>query len=317
MNGYGSHTYLWINASGEKFWVKFHFHSDQGVENWSGRRRREDRRRGRRLPPTRPVRGDRARGSTRAGRCACRSCRTTRRRPTTINPFDLTKVWPHADYPLIEVGTDDAEGEPGELLRADRPGLRSRRATSCRASASRPDRMLLARVFAYADAHRARVGVNHDQLPVNRPHRRGETRLHLRRADAVRAQRRRQATYAANSTAARTPTTTGRRGRLGGRRRDDPVRADPARGRRRLRPGRARSCARSSTTPPATASWRPSPARCCRTSAPPVLERAFWYWSQVDARSAPGSRPRSSGAGRRRPGQRPRQGQGKEKQPAT
>ena len=85
-----------------------------------------------------------------------------------FNPFDLTKVWPHADYPLIEVGrmtlnrnpTDNhteieqAAFEPNNLV----PGI-----------GPSPDKMLLGRIFSYADAHRARMGVNYKQIPVNRP----------------------------------------------------------------------------------------------------------------------------------------------------
>jgi catalase len=86
-----------------------------------------------------------------------------------FNPFDLTKVWPHTDYPLIEVGQmtlnrnpsdnhteiEQAAFEPNNLV----PGI-----------GPSPDKMLLGRIFAYADAHRARIGVNYKQIPVNRPH---------------------------------------------------------------------------------------------------------------------------------------------------
>ena len=85
-----------------------------------------------------------------------------------FNPFDLTKVWPHGDYPLIEVGRltldrnvsdyhtemEQAAFEPNNLV----PGI-----------ALSPDKMLLARGFSYADAHRARIGVNYKQIPVNAP----------------------------------------------------------------------------------------------------------------------------------------------------
>src|SRR5699024_5832629 len=85
-----------------------------------------------------------------------------------FNPFDLTKVWSHSDYPLHEVGRltlnqnptdfhteiEQAAFQPNNLV----PGI-----------GVSPDKMLLARVFAYADAHRARIGVNYDQIPVNKP----------------------------------------------------------------------------------------------------------------------------------------------------
>ena len=72
MNGYGSHTYLWVNAAGEKHWVKYHFHSDQGVEGLTDDEADPDRRRGRRLPPPRPLRRDRRAATSRAGRCRSR-----------------------------------------------------------------------------------------------------------------------------------------------------------------------------------------------------------------------------------------------------
>jgi catalase len=85
-----------------------------------------------------------------------------------LNPFDLTKVWPHSDYPLIEVGKltlnrnptdhhteiEQAAFEPNSLV----PGI-----------GVSPDKMLLARIFAYSDSHRARLGVNYKQIPVNSP----------------------------------------------------------------------------------------------------------------------------------------------------
>ena len=72
MNGYGSHTYMWVNAAGEKFWVKYHFNSDQGVAQPDPGGRQQDRRRGLRLPPPRPVRGDRRPATSRRGRCTSR-----------------------------------------------------------------------------------------------------------------------------------------------------------------------------------------------------------------------------------------------------
>jgi catalase len=98
-----------------------------------------------------------------------RQCRSTRPRPYRFNPFDLTKVWPHADYPLIEVGKltrdrnptdhhsqiEQAAWEPFNMV----PGI-----------AASPDKMLLGRMFAYADAHRYGIGAYYNQLPVNAPH---------------------------------------------------------------------------------------------------------------------------------------------------
>lgn len=167
MNGYSSHTYMWVNADGEKFWVKYHFKTDQGVECMT--QDEADRMAG--------VDGDYHRRdlfNAIANRdfpswtlymqiMPFEEAKTYR-----FNPFDLTKVWPHGDYPLIEVGKlslnrnptdhhtqiEQAAFEPNNLV----PGI-----------GLSPDKMLLARGFSYADAHRARLGVNYKQIPVNRP----------------------------------------------------------------------------------------------------------------------------------------------------
>ncbi|AEF37987.1 catalase KatE [Mycolicibacter sinensis] len=167
MNGYGSHTYSWSNAAGEIFWVKYHFISDQGVENLS----QED---GERLAGSDAdyhqrdlydaiERGDHPSWAVKVQIMPFEDAKTYR-----LNPFDLTKVWPHADYPLIDVGRftldrnvadyhneiEQAAFEPSNTV----PG-----------TGLSPDKMLLARGFSYADAHRARIGTNYNQLPVNAP----------------------------------------------------------------------------------------------------------------------------------------------------
>src|ERR1700753_2916131 len=86
-----------------------------------------------------------------------------------INPFDITKVWPHGDYPLVEVGRMTLDRNPDNYFAsveqaAFDPG------TFAPAIAPSPDKMLQARLFAYGDAHRYRLGINHTQLPVNAPH---------------------------------------------------------------------------------------------------------------------------------------------------
>ena len=86
-----------------------------------------------------------------------------------FNPFDLTKVWSHKDYPLITVGTHRAEPQPGELLREIEQTAFSPANFVPGHRRSRPDKMLMARVFSYPDAQRYRVGTNFNELPVNRP----------------------------------------------------------------------------------------------------------------------------------------------------
>ena len=165
-----------------------------------------------------------------------------------FNPFDLTKVWPHADYPLHRGRHADAEREPRELLRADRAGRVRAVEHSCPASGSRPDKMLLGRVFAYADAHRARIGTNFHQLPVNRPIVNGRaTTTHRRHDDATSTAATRRVRAEQLRPQLRRLRGPGRR-RLGGRRRDGPPGLHPARRGRRLGPGGRSSCATCSTT---------------------------------------------------------------------
>ncbi|MBN2842601.1 MAG: catalase [Sedimentisphaerales bacterium] len=168
MNGYGSHTYSFINAQNERYWVKFHFKTNQGIKC---------------LPP--------AEADMLAGSCPDHHAKelfnaiAKGQFPSWTlyvqimpeadadnyrwNPFDLTKVWPHGDYPLIQVGTlemnrnctnyyaqiEQAAFSPGNVV----PGI-----------SFSPDKMLQARIFSYADAQRYRLGTNYELLPVNCPH---------------------------------------------------------------------------------------------------------------------------------------------------
>ena len=151
MHGYGSHTYQWINAAGERFWVKYHFKTNQGVKSMTGDEAEALAGADADYYQPRPARGDRAPATSRPGTCTSRSCRTRTPRRYRFNPFDLTKVWPHADYPLIKVGTHGAEPQPGELSSREIeqaafapanfvPGHRPRPRTRC----------CRARLFSYA-----------------------------------------------------------------------------------------------------------------------------------------------------------------------
>ena len=168
MNGYSSHTYMWVNAGGDKFWVKYHFKTDQGIDFLT--QEDADRIAGENADYHRQdlfeaIRdGDHPTWTLYMQIMPFEEAKTYR-----FNPFDLTKVWPHGDYPLIKVGTmtlnrnvtdfhtemEQASFEPNNLV----PGI-----------GLSPDKMLLARGFSYADAHRARLGVNYKQIPVNTPH---------------------------------------------------------------------------------------------------------------------------------------------------
>ncbi|MBD3159359.1 MAG: catalase [Candidatus Lokiarchaeota archaeon] len=167
MNGYSSHTYMWVNAEGDRFWVKYHFKTDQGIEiltqEEADRIAGEDADYHRRDLFDAIKRGDYPSWTLKVQIMPFKEAETYR-----FNPFDLTKVWPHGDYPLHEVGRltlnrnptdfhteiEQAAFQPSNLV----PGI-----------GPSPDKMLLARLFSYADAHRARLGVNYHQIPVNRP----------------------------------------------------------------------------------------------------------------------------------------------------
>ncbi|WP_417455759.1 catalase [Kordiimonas sp.] len=164
MHGFGSHTLSFWNADGTRVWVKWHLKTDQGIKNLRGEETAG-------LPPFGAQadlvdaieRGDYPSWTVKIQVMTEEEAKTYR-----YNPFDLTKVWSHADFPLIEIGkltlnrnvdnyfaeTEQSAFSPSNLV----PGI-----------GASPDKMLQARLLAYPDAHRYRVGVNHQQLPVNAP----------------------------------------------------------------------------------------------------------------------------------------------------
>jgi catalase len=166
-DGFGSHTFGWVNAAGERFWVKFHFKTDQGIATLTSE---EAERLGGKDPSylhhelyQAIGRGDFPSWTVKVQVMPASDAATYR-----FNPFDLTKVWPTQDYPLIPVGklvldavpdnyfaqTEQSAFDPGHFV----PGI-----------GPSPDPMLQARLFAYGDAQRYRLGVNHTRLPVNAP----------------------------------------------------------------------------------------------------------------------------------------------------
>ncbi len=167
MNGYGSHTYSLINAGNERFWVKFHFKTQQGIKNLTDAQAeaiigkcRESHQRD--LYES-IERGDFPRWSMKiqimqqkdAAKCP-------------FNPFDLTKVWPHRDYPLIDVGVMELDRNPENYF-AEVEQSAFNPASIVPGIGFSPDKMLQGRLFSYGDAQRYRLGVNHHQIPVNRP----------------------------------------------------------------------------------------------------------------------------------------------------
>ncbi|EDY45723.1 catalase [Streptomyces sp. SPB074] len=167
MNGYGSHTYQWSNASGERFWVKYHFKTDQGLEHFT-QDEADQMASADTDYHTRDLFEHIRDGAFPSWTLYVQVMPYADAEGYRFNPFDLTKVWPHGDYPLIEVGRmtldrnptdhhaeiEQAAFQPNNFV----PGI-----------GPSPDRMLLGRLFSYADAHRYRIGANYQQLPVNAP----------------------------------------------------------------------------------------------------------------------------------------------------
>ncbi|MGI5437521.1 catalase [Streptomyces shenzhenensis] len=168
MNGYSSHTYMWVNGGGERFWVKYHIKTDQGIDFLTQAEADE-------LAGTdgdvhrRDLFDSIASGNAPSWTMRVQVMPFEDAPDYRFNPFDLTKVWPHGDYPLIEVGRmtlnrnpdnyfvhiEQAAFEPSNMV----PGI-----------GPSPDKMLLGRLFSYPDTHRYRIGPNYAQLPPNRPH---------------------------------------------------------------------------------------------------------------------------------------------------
>ena len=258
MNGYSSHTYRWVNAEGQQFWVKYHFISDQGIEFFT--QAEADQMAGIDTDyHTRDLfeaikRGEHPSWTLKVQIMPFEDAKTYR-----FNPFDLTKVWPHGDYPLIEVGRMTLDRNPTDNhTEIEQPAFEP--SNMVPGIGPSPDRMLLGRLFSYADAHRSRLGVNYQQIPVNAPvapvhsySKDGAMRMQQRSRPGVRAEL---------------------QGRPGRRHRALPA-AELVR-RRRHHAHRLRHCtprtttgarparwsATSSTTPPATGWSATSPATC-------------------------------------------------------
>lgn len=167
MNGYGSHTFSFWNVGGERFWVKFHFKTQQGHMHFTNAEAAQV------IGQSRETYQEALFGAIEAGlhpkwTVFVQIMPEMDAEKTPYNPFDLTKVWPHADYPLIEVGVmelnrnadnyfaeiEQAAFSPSNVV----PGI-----------GFSSDKMLQARVFAYADAHRYRLGTHYEALPINAP----------------------------------------------------------------------------------------------------------------------------------------------------
>jgi len=168
MNGYGCHTFSFINAENERFWVKFHFKTLQGIQCMSpveaAKLAGED-------PDYHTHQLFKAieRGEYPKWKLSVQIMPEIDAENYSWNPFDLTKVWPHTDYPLIEVGIMELNRNPANYF-ADVEQSAFAPSNVIPGISFSPDKMLQARIFSYADAHRYRLGVNYERLPVNNPH---------------------------------------------------------------------------------------------------------------------------------------------------
>ncbi|MCQ4085217.1 catalase [Streptomyces sp. RB6PN25] len=167
MNGYGSHTYQWTNTAGQAFFVKYHFKTNQGIRCLSSEQAAQ-------LAGTDPNSHQTdllqaiERGVHPSWTLYVQIMPAADADGYRFNPFDLTKVWPHTDYPLQRVGRLVLDRNPDNVFAEVEQAAFSPNNFVPGIGPS-PDKMLQGRLFAYADAHRYRLGVNHTHLPVNAP----------------------------------------------------------------------------------------------------------------------------------------------------
>lgn len=165
MHGFGSHTYSFISPDNERYWVKFHFRTQQGIENLSDAEAEavvgKDRESNQRDLYEAIERGDFPKW-----KMYVQIMPEDDAEKVPYHPFDLTKVWPKGDYPLIPVGEFELNRNP-ENFYADVEQSAFAPNNTVPGISFSPDRMLQARLFAYSDAQRYRLGVNHHQIPVN------------------------------------------------------------------------------------------------------------------------------------------------------
>ena len=165
MDGFSSHTFMWYNAGGEKFWVKYHIKTDQGIDNLADAEAKviagQD--------PDFHIRDLHAaldRGDFPSWTVSVQVMPFAEAADYRFNPFDLTKVWPHSDYPLIRIGRITLDRNPENYF-AEIEQASFEPANMPPGIAASPDKMLQGRLFSYPDTHLHRIGTNYLQLPVN------------------------------------------------------------------------------------------------------------------------------------------------------
>ena len=167
MHGFGSHAFSMINAANERVWVKFHLHTQQGIENLTDEEAEvivaKDRESHQRDLYDAIERGDFPRWTM-----YIQVMTEEQAREMPYNPFDLTKVWYKSEFPLVEVGVLELNRNPENYFQ-DVEQAAFNPAAVVPGIGFSPDKMLQGRLFSYGDAQRYRLGVNHHQIPVNRP----------------------------------------------------------------------------------------------------------------------------------------------------
>lgn len=167
MNGYSSHTFSLINSKNELFYVKWHFKTKQGIRNFT--REQADEMRGKDPDHAQRDLFDAIQKRDFPKWRVCIQIMPEKEAETySINPFDLTKVWLHKDYPLVEVGELVLDQNPENYF-AEVEQAAFAPANIVPGMGYSPDKMLQGRLISYPDAHRYRLGVNYDTLPVNKP----------------------------------------------------------------------------------------------------------------------------------------------------
>ncbi|MEX1019046.1 MAG: catalase, partial [Litorilinea sp.] len=167
MHGFSSHTFSFIDAQGERVWIKFHFKTVQGIENLTADEAVQ-------LAGSSPDHATEdlfesiEQGNYPKWQVCVQIMTQAEADNLPFNPFDLTKVWPQGDYPLIEVGEMELNRNP-ENYHAEVEQAAFCPAHVVQGIGFSPDKMLQARILSYTDAHRYRLGVNYQSLPVNQP----------------------------------------------------------------------------------------------------------------------------------------------------
>ena len=168
MNGYGSHTFSMINKNNERFYVKFHFKTAQGIKNFTNAEAAQMKALDMDFSQ-RDLLENIDSGNYPKWHLKIQIMPETEAEAKNyyFNPFDLTKVWPHADYPLIDVGVLELNQNPNNYFQ-DIEQAAFAPAHIVNGIGYSPDKMLQGRLLSYPDAHRYRLGANYEQIPVNR-----------------------------------------------------------------------------------------------------------------------------------------------------